>query len=48
MESATIDVPVTIATISIEATPQIEFSVFSTAIENLPHGRAPPVSCSVS
>ena len=42
VESASVDVPVHVATIPIEATPQNVFSVFSTAIENLPQGRAPP------
>ena len=43
VDSATIDVPLIAVTVSIEAAPQIELSVFSTAIENLPLGRAPPV-----
>jgi hypothetical protein len=42
VESAGVDVPVLVATIPIEAAPQIEFSVFSVAIEYLPQGRAPP------
>jgi hypothetical protein len=42
VESATVEVPAIVPTASIENTPQIEFSVFSTAIENLPPGRAPP------
>jgi hypothetical protein len=42
VESASVDVPVTVATTPIETTPQIVFSVLSTAIENLPQGRAPP------
>jgi hypothetical protein len=42
VESATVDVPVAIATVPIEATPQIYFPIFSPAIENLPQGRAPP------
>ena len=48
VESATVDVPIAIATVLIEATPQIYFSVFSPAIENLPQGRAPPALRSVS
>jgi len=48
VESATVDVPVAAVVISIEATPQIVFSIFSTAIENLPQGRAPPVPSAVS
>jgi len=43
VESASVDVPVTGAVISIETTPQIVFSFSGTAIENLPLGRAPPV-----
>ena len=42
VESTTCDIPVVTPTISIEATSQIKFSVLSTVIENLPHGRAPP------
>ena len=42
VESATVEVPAIVPTASIENTPQIEFSVLSTAIENLPQGRAPP------
>ena len=42
VESATVEVPAIVAAASIESTPQIEFSVFSTTIENLPQGRAPP------
>ena len=48
VESATIEVPVSIAMLLIEAATQIEFSVFSPDIENLPHERAPPVLRSVS
>jgi hypothetical protein len=42
VESATVVAPVIVPAASIESIPQIEFSVFSTAIENLPQGRAPP------
>jgi hypothetical protein len=42
VESATVETPAILPTASIESAPQIEFSVFSTAIENLPQGRAPP------
>jgi len=42
VESATVEVPISVAARSVEAMPQIEFSVFATAIENLPQGRAPP------
>ena len=40
--AATVDVPLTVPTVSIETEPHIEFFVFSTAIEYLPQGRAPP------
>ena len=42
VESGTIEVPPIVTTAAIANAPQIEFSVFSTAIENLPRGRAPP------
>jgi len=42
VELATVDVPVAIATVPVEATPQVYFSFISTAFENLPLGRAPP------
>lgn len=42
VESASVDVPVTVVAVSIETAPQIEFSIFSATIENLPQGRAPP------
>ena len=42
VESATVDIPAAVTMVPIEAAPQIEFSIFSTAIENLPQGRAPP------
>jgi hypothetical protein len=42
VESATVEIPAIVPTSSIESAPQIEFSVFSTTIENLPPGRAPP------
>jgi hypothetical protein len=42
VESATVEVPAIVPTASIESAPQIEFSIFSTAIEYLPLGRAPP------
>jgi len=48
VESATVELPTIISAASIENAPQIEFSVFSTAIENLPLGRAPPASCIAS
>jgi hypothetical protein len=42
VESAVCDIPVVTPTVWVETTPHLEFSVFSTAIENLPPGRAPP------
>lgn len=48
LASATVDVPLLVPTVSIETEPRIEFSVFSTAIENLPQGRAPPALPAVS
>jgi hypothetical protein len=48
VDSATIDVPVCAVSVSIEEAPQIELSVFSSAIENLPLGRAPPSFCTAS
>jgi hypothetical protein len=42
VKSATVEVPAIVSTASIESAPQIEFPVFSAAIENLPRGRAPP------
>ncbi len=42
VESATVETPAILPTASIEGAPQIEFSVFSAATENLPQGRAPP------
>jgi len=42
VESATVEILAIVPAASIESAPQIEFSVFSTAIENLPPGRAPP------
>jgi len=46
MDSATVEVSAAVTAVLIEATPQILFSVFTSAIENLPAGRAPPVSVS--
>jgi hypothetical protein len=43
VESATVEVPAIVPAASTESAPQIEFSVFSTAVEYLPQGRAPPV-----
>jgi hypothetical protein len=48
VDSVAVDVPVIAAALSIATTPQIVFSIFSPAIENLPAGRAPPVLPAVS
>jgi hypothetical protein len=42
VESVVCDVPVVLPATLVETTPHVEFSRFSTAIENLPPGRAPP------
>ena len=42
VDAATVDVSVVIPTAPIETASQIEFSVFTPAVKNLPPGRAPP------
>ena len=42
VESAACNVPVALPATLVETTPIVVFSFFSTAIENLPPGRAPP------
>ena len=42
VDSAAVDVSVTVPAVMIEAAPQFVFSVFTSATENLPPGRAPP------
>ena len=42
VDSATCEVPAVLPIVWIETTPQIEFSFFSSAIQNLPQDRAPP------
>jgi hypothetical protein len=42
VESTVCDIPVVLPATFVEASPFIAFSLFSTAIENLPPGRAPP------
>jgi hypothetical protein len=42
VDTATVEVSAVTPAVSVEITPQISFSVFSTGIENLPPGRAPP------
>lgn len=44
VDLATVDVSPVASPVPIEATPQFTSSVFAPAIENLPAGRAPPVS----
>jgi hypothetical protein len=46
MDSATVEVSALAPVVSVDSAPQIVFSVFAPAIENLPAGRAPPVSVS--
>jgi hypothetical protein len=46
VESAACDVPVIRPATFVEAAPLVEFSFTSTAIENLPPGRAPPAPLS--
>lgn len=48
VESATVDVALTVPLTFADSSPLIQFSIFSPAIENLPAGRAPPVSTSNS
>ncbi len=48
VDSSTVDMVVTVPQTFITANPSIEISVYSPAIENLPAGRAPPVSSSNS
>jgi hypothetical protein len=47
IETVTPDAPVVVAITSIEVTPKIEFSVFSTAIAFLPNDRGPPALIAV-
>ena len=44
VDSATVEISVVAPTVSVETTSPFAFSVFAPAIENLPAGRAPPVS----
>ena len=48
VDSASVDVPVVVPQTFLETVPSASLSVFSPAIENLPAGRAPPVSCIAS
>ena len=46
VDSATVEVAAVAPVVLVETVRQIVFSVFTPAIENLPAGRAPPVSVS--
>ena len=48
VDSAAVEVAAVAPNIPVEAVPQLTFSIFSPAIENLPAGRAPPVLPAVS
>jgi hypothetical protein len=47
-DTANVEVPILVMAMVLEATMAIEFSVFSTSVEHLPPGRAPPVFPEVS
>ena len=46
VDSAAVDLTPAAVVASIQLSPRLEISVFTPAIENLPAGRAPPVSVS--
>lgn len=48
VDAVSIDVPVVAPLPLVESVPLVEFSLFPPAIENLPAGRAPPVSSLIS
>jgi len=48
VDSSTVDVIITSPQTFVASNPSVEISVFSPVIENLPAGRAPPVSSSNS
>ena len=48
VDAVSLEVPVIATTVPFAAVPQVSFSVFTPAIENLPAGRAPPVLPAVS
>jgi len=48
VDSASVDVPVVVPLTLVETISSVAVSVFSPAIDNLPAGRAPPVSSSNS
>ena len=48
VDAASVDVPVFVTTVVLGEMPPIEFSVFSSSVEYLPPGRAPPVILAIS
>ena len=48
VDSVSVDVPAAAPQIFVVVLPSVEFSIFSPAIDSLPAGRAPPVSCIAS
>lgn len=48
IDLATVDVPIFVPTTMVAALPPVQFSVFSSSVQHLPPGRAPPVLPSVS
>jgi hypothetical protein len=47
VDSVTCEVPIVAPAVWVEIVPLSKFSVFSSAIQNLPHGRAPPAVASL-
>jgi hypothetical protein len=43
VDSVTCEVPIVTPTVRVETEPAVNFPVFSAPVENLPHGRAPPL-----
>jgi hypothetical protein len=48
IDSVACEVPVVTPTVRVETAPAANFIVFSAPVENLPHGRAPPLLCVAS
>jgi hypothetical protein len=48
LDSVSIDIPISQPQVFVVTVPQVKLSFFAPAIENLPAGRAPPVSVSTS
>jgi hypothetical protein len=48
VDSVTCEVPIVIPTVWFETTLPVHFFVFGAPVENLPHGRAPPLLCVAS